>query len=130
ATSAAAAVTAGRHPGAPPGTDQVSFTTMRRAATASMQRRGDGQRDLGQEHGPYWVLDSPYSLVSVKMVLAAGNVTRTMPCASPAALMIVRSVLGAIWPSRQLQPSGQSSGSYRRYRSLPAKLGAAIPPRS
>ena len=57
---------------------------------------------------PYWVLDSPYSLVSVKMVLAAGNVTRTMPCASPAALMTVRSAFEAIWPSRQLQPSGQS----------------------
>ena len=42
---------------------------------------------------PYWVLDSPYSLFSVKMVLAAGNVTRTIPCTSPAALMTVRSVL-------------------------------------
>jgi hypothetical protein len=38
ATSAAAAVTARRHPGAPPGTDQVSFTTMRRCATASMRQ--------------------------------------------------------------------------------------------
>ena len=63
---------------------------------------------------PYWVLDSPYSRVSVKMVLAAGNVTRTMPCASPAALMIVRSVFEAIWPSRQLQLSGQPAVSYRR----------------
>ena len=37
-TNAAAAITARRHPGVPPGTDQVSFTTMRRAATASMRQ--------------------------------------------------------------------------------------------
>src|SRR6266568_6912316 len=76
---------------------------------------------------PYWVLDSPYSLLEVKMVLAAGNVTRTMPCTSAAALMIVRSVFEAIWPSRQLQPSGQSLGPIARYHSLPVAPGVAIP---
>ena len=78
---------------------------------------------------PYWVLDSPYSLLDVKMVLAAGNVTRTMPCASPAALMIVRSVFEAIWPSRQLSPQVSPLGPITRYRSLPAGPGTAIPPR-
>lgn len=38
ATQSAAAITARRHPAAPVGTDQVSFTTMRRAATASMRQ--------------------------------------------------------------------------------------------
>ncbi len=38
ATQAAAAITARRHPAAPAGADQVSFTTMRRAATASMRQ--------------------------------------------------------------------------------------------
>src|SRR5262249_43853859 len=54
----------------------------------------------GRNMFPYWELDSPYSLLLVKMVLAAGKVTSTMPCTSPAALTIVRSVLEAIWPSR------------------------------
>jgi hypothetical protein len=45
---------------------------------------------------PYWELDNPYWLFSVKMVLAAGNVTKTMPCTRPAALMTVRSVFEAI----------------------------------
>ena len=77
---------------------------------------------------PYRVLDSPYSLVSVKMMLAAGNVTRTMPCTSPAALMTVRSVSEAIRPSRQLSPQVSSLGPVARYRSLPAGPGAAILP--
>lgn len=47
---------------------------------------------------PYWLLDSPYSLVSVKIVLAAGIVTRTMPCTGPAALMIVSPVVEASGP--------------------------------
>ena len=34
---------------------------------------------------PYWLLDRSYSSGSVKIVLAAGNVTRTMPWTSPAA---------------------------------------------
>ena len=34
---------------------------------------------------PYWLLDSPYEPADVKMVLAAGNVTRTMPWTRPAA---------------------------------------------
>jgi len=37
-TSAAAAINARRHPAEPAGTDQVSFTTMRRAATTSMRQ--------------------------------------------------------------------------------------------
>jgi hypothetical protein len=45
---------------------------------------------------PYWVLDSPYLALLVKMVLAAGNVTRTMPWTSPAALTTVRSDFEAI----------------------------------
>jgi hypothetical protein len=64
------------------------------------------------------------------MVLAAGNVTRTMPCASPAALIIVRSVFEAIWPSRQLSPQVSLLGPITRYRSLPTGPGAAIPPGS
>ena len=56
----------------------------------------------GRNMAPDWVPDSPYSLLSVKIVLAAGNVTSTMPCTSAAALMTVRSVFEAIWPSRQL----------------------------
>ena len=39
----------------------------------------------GKNMVPYWVLDRPYSLGSVKIVLAAGNVTRAMPWISPAA---------------------------------------------
>ena len=39
----------------------------------------------GRNMSPYWVLDSPYWLLSVKMVLAAGNVTKTMPWTRPAA---------------------------------------------
>ena len=37
-TRSAAAITARRHPGKRPGTDQVSFATMRRAAAASMRQ--------------------------------------------------------------------------------------------
>ena len=76
---------------------------------------------------PYWLLDSPYSLVYVKIVLAAGIVTRTMPCTSPAALLIVSPVVEAIWPSRQLSPQVSPLGPIARYRSLPARSGAAIP---
>src|SRR5215831_10172807 len=61
----------------------------------------------GRNMSPYWELDSPYWLLLVKMVLAAGNVTRTMPCTSPAALTTVRSVFEAIRYPRQLQPSGE-----------------------
>ena len=86
---------------------------IRRASPAPSSDVAMASATCGRNMAPYWVLDSPYSLLSVKMVLAAGNVTRTMPCTSPAALMIVRSVFEAIWPSRQLQPTGQSPGSYR-----------------
>jgi len=63
------------------------------------------------------------------MVLAAGNVTRTMPCASPAALMIVRSVFEAIWPSRtqlgpQVSPLVLSPGT----AVCPPGRAAVIPP--
>src|SRR6516165_1711612 len=76
----------------------------------------------GRNMVPYWVLDSPYSLFSVKMVLAAGKVTRTMPCTSPAALMIVRSVLEAIWhPGR----SGPQVRSARSCRPLPQSVTGA-----
>ena len=77
---------------------------------------------------PYWVLDSPYSLLSVKIVLAAGNVTRTTPCTSAAALMIVRSVFEAIRPSRQLSPQVSPLGLIDRYRSLPAGPARCHPP--
>jgi hypothetical protein len=33
----------------------------------------------GRNIAPYWLLDRSYSSGSVKIVLAAGNVTRTMP---------------------------------------------------
>jgi hypothetical protein len=39
----------------------------------------------GKNMAPYWVLDRPYWLGSVKIVLAAGKVTRAMPWMSPAA---------------------------------------------
>ena len=39
----------------------------------------------GRNIAPYWVLDRPYSAGSVKTVLAAGNVTMTMPWTRPAA---------------------------------------------
>jgi hypothetical protein len=61
----------------------------------------------GRNMFPYWELDSPYSLFSVKIVLAAGNVTKTMPCTSPAALTIVCSVFEAIWHPGSSGPSGQ-----------------------
>ena len=35
------------------------------------QQGGDGQRDLGRNMALYWLLDSPYLLVSVKMVRLA-----------------------------------------------------------
>jgi hypothetical protein len=39
----------------------------------------------GRNMEPYCVLDSPYCEGLVKMVLAAGKVTRAMPWTSPAA---------------------------------------------
>ena len=39
----------------------------------------------GMERSPYCVLDRPYWSGSVKIVLAAGNVTSTIPCAAPVA---------------------------------------------
>ena len=33
----------------------------------------------GTNMAPYWLLDSPYELADVKIVLAAGNVTSTTP---------------------------------------------------
>ena len=39
----------------------------------------------GRNMVPYWVLDRSYCAGSVKIVLAAGKVTSTMPCTSPAA---------------------------------------------
>ena len=39
----------------------------------------------GKNMVPYWVLDRPYWLGLVKIVLAAGNVTSVMPWISPAA---------------------------------------------
>ena len=39
----------------------------------------------GKNMVPYWVLDRPYWLGLVKIVLAAGNVTSVMPWMSPAA---------------------------------------------
>ena len=81
----------------------------------------------GRNMSPYGELDSPYWLLLVKMVLAAGNVTRTMPCTSPAALTTVRSVFEAIrYPgssSLQVNP-----GSYRLQTQSARRPGAAIPP--
>src|SRR5450631_2149270 len=82
----------------------------------------------GRNMAPYRLLDSPYSLLSVKIVLAAGNVTRTMPCTSAAALMTVRSVFEAIRPSRQLSPQVSPLGLIDRYRSLPAGPARCHPP--
>jgi hypothetical protein len=42
-------------------------------------------RLAGRNSVPYCVLERSYSAGSVKTVLAAGNVTSTMPCATPAA---------------------------------------------
>ena len=39
----------------------------------------------GRNSAPYCVLERSYSAGSMKTVLAAGNVTSTMPCATPAA---------------------------------------------
>jgi hypothetical protein len=39
----------------------------------------------GRNIVPYWVFDRSYSPGSVKIVLAAGKVTSTMPWTSPAA---------------------------------------------
>ena len=44
--------------------------------------RGNG---LGQDMVPYCVLDRSYCPGSVKIVLAAGKVTSTIPCTAPAA---------------------------------------------
>jgi hypothetical protein len=50
------------------------------------QRRGDGREDLREEHRPVLgVFDRSYCPGSVKIVLAAGKVTSTMPWTSPAA---------------------------------------------
>ena len=38
----------------------------------------------GRNKPPYCVVVNPYSLGSVNTVLAAGKVTSTMPCTSPA----------------------------------------------
>jgi hypothetical protein len=38
----------------------------------------------GRKSVPYCVFERSYSLGSVKIVLAAGNVTSTIPCARPA----------------------------------------------
>jgi len=50
----------------------------------------------GRNMVPYWVLDRPYSLGLVKMVLAAGNVTSAIPCTSPAAYTVLTSGLVAM----------------------------------
>jgi hypothetical protein len=39
----------------------------------------------GRNMVPYWVLERSYWVESVKIVLAAGKVTSTMLCTSPAA---------------------------------------------
>jgi len=72
------------------------LVVIRRASPAPSSDVVMARATCGRNMSPYWVLDSPYSLVEVKMVLAAGNVTRTMPCTSPAALTTVRSVFEAI----------------------------------
>ena len=39
----------------------------------------------GTNRSPYWVFERSYWFGSVKIVLAAGNVTSTIPCTPPAA---------------------------------------------
>ena len=55
------------------------------AEAGAQQGGGDAVTTCGRNSVPCCVLDRSYSLGSVKTVLAAGNVTSTMPCATPAA---------------------------------------------
>jgi hypothetical protein len=72
------------------------LVVIRRASPAPSSEVAMASATCGRNMVPYWLLDSPYSLLLVKIVLAAGNVTRTMPCTSPAALTTVRSAFEAI----------------------------------
>src|SRR5260370_28617700 len=83
---------------------------------------------------PYWLLESPYSVDWVKMVLAAGKVTRTMPCTSPAMLTRARSAREAMgmlrWvraPRRARCPPVEAVPS--QHRSLSRGANAALAPR-
>jgi hypothetical protein len=57
----------------------------RRASVPPSRDAATAKTTWGRNSVPYWVLDRPYALGSVKIVLAAGKVTSTMPCTSPAA---------------------------------------------
>ena len=54
----------------------------------------------GRKRKPYCVLERSYSEGSVRMVLAAGNVTSAIPCTTAAALTTVFSVCVATFYSR------------------------------
>jgi hypothetical protein len=72
------------------------LVVIRRARPAPSSDAAMASATCGRNMAPYWELDSPYPVLLVKMVLSAGNVTRTMPCTSPAALTTVRSAFEAM----------------------------------
>ena len=64
----------------------------------------------GRNNTPYCVLDKSYSCGPVKIVLAAGNVTSTIPCTVPAAYATLDSARVAISPTA---PHGATSCATR-----------------
>src|SRR5215467_5340588 len=62
------------------------FVPIRRASSDPSSDAAIAVITCGRNIVPYWVLDRPYWLFSVKIVLAAGNVTSTTPWTRPATL--------------------------------------------
>ena len=61
------------------------FVPKRRASDAPSSEAAIAVTTCGTKSRPYWLLERPYSSGSVKIVLAAGKVTSTMPWTAPAA---------------------------------------------
>ena len=73
----------------------------------------------GRNMAPYWVLLRSYSVGSVRIVLAAGKVTRVMPWTSPARLTTRYSAVDAIVALAFVRPvsrAGRAGGRRRAGR--------------
>jgi len=77
-------------------TSSTRFAVNRRAMVAPSSDVVMAVSTCGRNIAPYCVLLRSYSVGSVKIELAAGNVTRVMPCTSPARLTIRFSALDAM----------------------------------
>ena len=78
---------------------RTRFLLNRRASWAPSSEVTMAVSTCGRNMSPYWVLLRSYSVGSVKIVAAAGNVTRVMPWTRPARLTTRPSAADAISPS-------------------------------